>query len=79
MWKPLQGEGGWDGEVIGRRRNGELYPKHVAISVVRNEQGDITNYVAAFSDITERKRAEEEARASRLERAAERGPDGLKT
>ncbi|MDA0189358.1 MAG: EAL domain-containing protein, partial [Proteobacteria bacterium] len=62
MWETLQRDGCWDGEMIDRRRNGELYPKHVAISVVRNEQGDITNYVAAFSDITERKDAEEKIR-----------------
>ncbi len=62
MWETLQRDGCWDGEMIDRRRNGELYPKHVAISVVRNEQGEITNYVAAFSDITERKAAEERIR-----------------
>lgn len=59
MWECLLGDGRWEGEVIDRRKDGRLYPKWLTISVVRNEIGTITNYVAAFSDITARKAAED--------------------
>lgn len=42
--------GAWSGELIDRRKNGEFYPAAVSISVVRDEWGEIQNYVAVFSD-----------------------------
>lgn len=55
MWNTLLETGNWQGEVMDRRKNGEIYPKWLSIAVVRNEQGVVTNYIALFSDITERK------------------------
>ena len=55
MWKTLLEEGSWQGEVMDRRKSGEIYPKWLSIAVVRDEQGDVSNYIALFSDITERK------------------------
>jgi len=55
MWKTLLETGCWQGEIMDRRKSGEIYPKWLSIAVVRNDQGDITNYIALFSDITERK------------------------
>jgi len=55
MWETLLKTGSWQGEMIDRRKNGEVYPKWLSITVVRNDDGEITNYIALFSDITERK------------------------
>jgi diguanylate cyclase (GGDEF)-like protein len=55
MWDSLLGKGSWQGEIMDRRKSGEIYPKWLSIAVVRNEQGDISNYIALFSDITERR------------------------
>ncbi|MDX8400028.1 MAG: diguanylate cyclase [Gallionellaceae bacterium] len=55
MWKILLEVGSWQGEVMDRRKNGEIYPKWLSIAVVRDDQGDVSNYIALFSDITERK------------------------
>ncbi len=55
LWQTLLATGNWHGEIWDRRRNGEIYPKWVTINSVRNEQGEITNFIALFSDITERK------------------------
>lgn len=55
MWRVLLEAGCWQGEIMDRRKSGEIYPKWLSIAVVRNEQGAITNYIALFSDITERK------------------------
>jgi len=58
MWRVLSDTGVWQGEVVNRRRGGQYYPEWLSISTVRNRQGKITNYLAIFSDISERKRAE---------------------
>jgi len=60
MWQILGSTGMWQGEIWGRRKNGELYPKYQSISAVKGEGGVITHYVAAHIDITERKTAEKE-------------------
>lgn len=59
MWESIQNRGFWRGEIWDRRKSGELYPKWLSITAVRNEQGQVTNYVGSFSDITEFKTAEE--------------------
>ncbi|WP_188260922.1 bifunctional diguanylate cyclase/phosphodiesterase [Azospirillum tabaci] len=59
MWVKLKGEGHWSGEIWNKRKSGEVYPEWLSIQMVRNEAGEAVNYIAAFSDITE-KRAQEE-------------------
>lgn len=62
MWQRLLAEGKWSGEVWDKRKNGEIYPKWVSITAIKNTQGETGNYIAIFSDITSRKKAEEEIR-----------------
>lgn len=62
MWKELLHNGTWSGEIIDRRKNGELYPKLAKITAVRNDQQEITHFVAIYSDLSERKRVEAEIR-----------------
>jgi diguanylate cyclase (GGDEF)-like protein/PAS domain S-box-containing protein len=62
MWRKLLKTGMWAGEIWDRRKNGEIYPKWLTITAVKNEHGQATQYVAIFSDITARKMAEEEIR-----------------
>jgi diguanylate cyclase (GGDEF)-like protein/PAS domain S-box-containing protein len=59
MWAALQERSYWQGELWDRNRSGSIYPKWAAISAIRNEHGAITHYIASFTDITERKVAEE--------------------
>ncbi|OJW50761.1 MAG: hypothetical protein BGO63_16415 [Candidatus Accumulibacter sp. 66-26] len=63
MWHELASTGAWFGEIWDRRKNGELFPKWQSISAVRGVNGQITHYVTAFSDISERKEAEEQIRS----------------
>jgi diguanylate cyclase (GGDEF)-like protein/PAS domain S-box-containing protein len=58
FWRALLEKGEWQGDIWNRRRNGEVYPEWLNISCVRDETGEVQNYVAIFSDITERKRHE---------------------
>ncbi len=60
MWESIARTGSWQGEIWNRRKNGEVYPEWLSISAVLDEHGQVTNYVAAFSDITSRKAAAEE-------------------
>lgn len=59
MWDELLREGRWQGELWNCRRNGEVYPLWLSIALIRNQNGGIANHVALFSDISERKKAEE--------------------
>ncbi|MDO8608052.1 MAG: EAL domain-containing protein [Phaeospirillum sp.] len=55
----LNKTGKWQGEIWNRRKTGEMFAEWLNIAAVRNEQDQITNYVAVFSDITSRKQDEE--------------------
>jgi diguanylate cyclase (GGDEF)-like protein/PAS domain S-box-containing protein len=59
IWRRIEVEGRWQGEIQDKRKNGEVYPTWVSIAAVKNGEGRITNFFSIFSDITERKRAEE--------------------
>jgi len=59
MWETIHRMGGWQGEIWGRRKNGEVYPKWLTISAVTGEGGVVSHYVGTHHDITERKIAEE--------------------
>ncbi|MDX8399532.1 MAG: EAL domain-containing protein, partial [Gallionellaceae bacterium] len=60
MWQGILNDGAWAGEIWDRRKNGEVYPKWMTITAVKNEQHVASHNVAIFSDITARKRIEEE-------------------
>ena len=52
MWAKLLTEGHWEGEVWNRRKNGEVYAELLTSSAVYDEQGEVSNYVALFTDVT---------------------------
>ncbi|MDQ6991842.1 MAG: EAL domain-containing protein [Mariprofundus sp.] len=56
----ITNHGGWQGEVQGKRKNGEIYPQWLSISAVKDSHNIITHYVRSYMDITERKAAEKE-------------------
>lgn len=66
MWQHLLGHGSWAGEIWDRRKNGDVYPKWLTITAVKNDCGETVQYVAIFSDITARKQAEIEIRNQAL-------------
>lgn len=59
MWRKIKDQGSWKGEIWNRRKNGEIYPEWLSINVLKDKFGAITHYVGMFSDISERKAAEE--------------------
>jgi diguanylate cyclase (GGDEF)-like protein/PAS domain S-box-containing protein len=58
MWDSLKRSGSWQGEIFNRKKNGEFYTEWLSINAVHDNEGRLTNYVALFSDISERKAAE---------------------
>ncbi|NML61905.1 EAL domain-containing protein [Massilia sp. RP-1-19] len=59
MWDEQEKAGFWRGEIWNRRKNGEVYPEWLTVSVMRDSAGKITHYVGVFSDITAVKESQE--------------------
>ena len=51
MWNSIQYNGTWTGEIWNRNKYGEVFPELLSISAVRDDAGNVTHYVAVFSDI----------------------------
>ncbi|BAN36076.1 PAS/PAC sensor-containing diguanylate cyclase/phosphodiesterase [Sulfuricella denitrificans skB26] len=60
MWAALRDTGKWSGEVWDKRKNGEIYPKSMTITAVYDDNQQVSNYVAVFTDISQRKQSEQE-------------------
>jgi two-component system, sensor histidine kinase and response regulator len=60
LWACLQRGEPWHGELINRRKNGELYTELASISPIRQSDGRITHYLAVKANVTEQKRLAEE-------------------
>ena len=60
VWGDLQSSGAWSGEIWNRRKNGEIFPQWQRIRAIHNEQGELTHYVAIFSDISAMKQTQRE-------------------
>ncbi len=52
MWKTLEANDEWSGEIWNRRKNGEILPQYQTIRLIRDENGFISHNVAVFSDIS---------------------------
>jgi diguanylate cyclase (GGDEF)-like protein/PAS domain S-box-containing protein len=59
LWTQLHKNGHWNGETVGRRKDGSLYPVWLSINAVYDGKGAIQSWVAQFSDITDKKDAEQ--------------------
>jgi PAS domain S-box-containing protein len=62
MWEVLERDRYWSGEVWNRRKNGDIYPEWLTITAVLGTEGQVTNYVGIFSDISDRKAGEQQLR-----------------
>ncbi len=53
MWQQIDKHDTWSGEIYNRRKNGEVYLQSICINALCNLKGEVENYLALFSDITE--------------------------
>lgn len=69
MWHEIKQQGHWRGEIFDRRKDGTLTPLWQTISTVRDEQGEVSNYISIINDISSLKETQ-----SRLDYLAHHDP-----
>ncbi|MGQ9819404.1 MAG: PAS domain S-box protein [Candidatus Kapaibacteriales bacterium] len=65
LWKTIKSGKIWKGELLNKKKNGELYPDLNTISPIFNEKGEITHFVGCKQDITETKRIIDELKLAK--------------
>ncbi|SFC69516.1 PAS domain S-box-containing protein [Halobiforma haloterrestris] len=58
LWSTITDGDVWDGEVVNRRRNGELCWVDATIAPITADDGSVERFVAVEADVTERKERE---------------------
>ncbi|MCA9464980.1 MAG: PAS domain-containing protein, partial [Nitrospira sp.] len=53
----LERSGSWQGELIGKKKTGQLFAVEISLSTLPVDQGAVPGYVCICRDITERKKA----------------------
>ena len=64
LWDTILSGKTWRGELLNRKKNAEEFWESTSISAIKNEEGEITHFVAVKQDITNRKQAEQVIRES---------------
>ena len=65
LWNTILSGKVWEGRIINRRKDGSLYYEDQTIAPVRDENGDITHFVAVKRDVTPRIQMEEALKRAR--------------
>ncbi len=60
LWETILSGQTWRGDFINKKKSGEEYWESASISPIKNDEGEITHFVAVKQDITARKHMEEE-------------------
>ncbi len=64
LWQTITAGQVWRGQFINKKKNGELYTAEATITPVRDESGEIINYISAQRDVTHELKLEEQLRQS---------------
>lgn len=68
MWITITQGNVWRGQVVNRNKNGARFVEDMVITPIRDDEGNITNFIAIKQDITERVQMEAQLlRTQRLE------------
>lgn len=59
LWDAIRHTGKWQGEIWGRRKDGEIFPEQLTMCALKNKNGIQTHYAAIFNDISQSKRDEQ--------------------
>lgn len=60
VWRDTRRDGGWQGEMWQRRKNGDAYPARTTITAVRDETRQVSHYVGNLTDATSRQLQEQQ-------------------
>lgn len=52
LWETIKNGDEWTGEMLNKKKTGEFYWELLGISSIKNEKGEITNYVGVKEDIS---------------------------
>jgi two-component system cell cycle sensor histidine kinase/response regulator CckA len=77
VMQQLQAGGTWSGELRMRRKDGTRFPAHVTDAPIRDAAGRVVGLVGASSDLTDRKRLEEQLLQSQKMEAVGRLAGGV--
>lgn len=58
LWETISSGDVWRGEFLNRKKNGELYWEWATMTSIKNDYGEVTNYIAIKEDISLRKQME---------------------
>lgn len=64
LWKTVVAGDFWHGEIVNRRKDGQLYTENMTITPVRGADGQIAHFVAIKQDVTEQRRLEKQVQQS---------------
>ena len=56
LWQKIEAKDVWHGEIIDKRKGGELYWQDLTINTINDINGNVVNYVSIMQDVTERKK-----------------------
>ena len=59
LWDKIKSGKTWQGELINKKKNGQLFWENSLISPIKDSDDSVTHYIALKEDITKRKKAEE--------------------
>ncbi|MCF8217203.1 MAG: PAS domain S-box protein [Chlorobium sp.] len=59
FWETITSGSVWQGEIINRRKNGELYTEYSIVSPIPGINGEITHFISIKQDVTLRKKEQE--------------------
>jgi len=59
LWTTITNNKAWQGKIIDKKKNGNLFPAVLNIAPILSEDGEITHFVASHSDISELEKMEE--------------------
>ena len=59
MWQRISARGQWQGDVVNRTRDGREFVARLNLSVIRDDQGNLTNYVGSMADVSHQRQVQE--------------------
>lgn len=60
MWQSIHDNGRWAGEIWSKNKAGKIYPEWLLISCLTDDSGEVSHFIGIFSDISDKKKAEEQ-------------------
>ncbi len=63
MWESIINSGEWKGEIWNKHKDDGIYPELLSINTLKDKNGEIENYIAIFTDISDIKKSEAKMRS----------------